>query len=57
MSIARSGLVVFSERSRGCVLRCASHLPLATFRPRLRRFQCSSSACCHLCGLSAVEAT
>src|SRR5689334_3548417 len=40
MSIARSGLVVFSEWSRGGVLRCASHLPLATFWPRLWRYLC-----------------
>jgi len=36
-SIARSGLVALAEGSRGGVRRYASHLPLATFWPRLRR--------------------
>ena len=35
MSVARSGLRCFSFRSRGCVLRCASHLP---WLPSLRAF-------------------
>ena len=37
MSIARSGLVVTVGGSSGCVLRFASHLPLATLWSRLRR--------------------
>ena len=37
MSVAPPGLVGTCARSRGCVLRSAAHLPLATFWPRLRR--------------------
>ena len=37
VSVARSGLPVIMLVSRGGVLGCASHLPLATFTPRLRR--------------------
>jgi hypothetical protein len=38
MSVARSGLVVLLDESRGGERRYASHWPLATFWPRLRRY-------------------